>query len=160
MCNNVIGSTYSSGRKLIGVLTVLGGEVFNVRASVRAGTWEGASVNVRRKLTMVVKWSSHHLLNQGTGRDLAVNTNVRYIPLQLRHRRFGQLALWSLKFNKVKHGLRISLTRHIKEMFLNKALIIHITDDNWQLQADWWHHRSQSDGAILPTETWSFSLYN
>ena len=25
-------------------------------------------------------------------------------------------------------------------MFLNKALIIHIPDDNWQLQADWWHH--------------------
>ena len=46
-----------------------------------------ASVHVRRELTIVVDWSGHHLLNQGTGGDLAVNTNSRYISL---HSRFGQ----------------------------------------------------------------------
>ena len=42
MCNNVIviDSTYSNERKLIGALTVLGGETFNVSVNERSHeTW-------------------------------------------------------------------------------------------------------------------------
>ena len=64
MCNNVIvyviDSTYSNEIKLIGGLTMLGEETFNVPVDERA-------VHVMRELTMVVEWSSP--LNQGTGGD-------------------------------------------------------------------------------------------
>ena len=84
MCNNVIvfviDSTYSNERKLIGVLTVLGEETFNVPVDENE-MWLQFMSGVD---------NGSHFLNQVTGGDLDVNTNSRYIPLQLRHLRFGQ----------------------------------------------------------------------
>jgi hypothetical protein len=66
-----------------------------------------------------------------------------------------------LKIHKVKHGLRISPTWHIKvakETFPNKALIIHIPEDNWQLQAGG-TIGPNAVGQFLPPWAWSFSFY-
>jgi hypothetical protein len=54
-----------------------------------------------------VEWSLP--LNRGTGGDLAVNTNSRYIPLQQHHRKFlHEVQLRHLKIHKVKHRKLIS----------------------------------------------------